>query len=128
MIDRTEPFDAVLPLRCGKGSEVVVYASGAQRFVFGQQRAVQVRLQELTPWIERIVRLRAGADDKLADELFQEARLEVVVVDPSRLQPGDERWLKRRIAAAVKRLWRRERWFRNRVMGKAGCRDSGVAA
>lgn len=116
MIDRAEPFDAFAPLRCGRGNAVVVYASGLQRFVFGQHRAVQVRLQQLMPWIARIIRLRVGEDEQLGDELFQQAKLELVLVDPSRLVPTEERWLKRRIAAAVKRLWWHEVRFRNRVM------------
>lgn len=127
MIEREKAFDAVEPVRCGKGSEVVIYASGVQRYVFGQDRAVQARLRELTPWIARVVQLRAGEDERLGEELFQEAKYELVLVDPSRVAPDEERWLKLRIAAAVKRLAWRELRFRNRVMATT-CHESAKQA
>jgi hypothetical protein len=120
VVEPTEPFDAVEPIRRGQQTEVVIFASGAQRFVFGQQRAVQARLEKLMPWIERVVYLRAGEDHRLREELLQVAKLMVVLADPSRLDPMHERWLKLRIAKEVKRVWRNERWFRMRVMSKEG--------
>jgi hypothetical protein len=87
--DCVERFDAFVPLRCGRGNEVVVYAGSAQRFVYGQNRALQVRLASLMPWIARVVRLRAEEDERLADELFQVARAELVLIDVSRLDPND---------------------------------------
>lgn len=115
-------FDAVVPLR-GRRRDVVVYAGGAQRFVFGQNEALRMWLAQMTPWIARVVQARAGINGQLADDLYQRAKLEIVLVDPSRLEPQDEPWLKLRIAAAVKRLWWRETRFARRVMGGAGQKE-----
>lgn len=59
---------------------------------------------------------RAKGNEAFAEDLFQEAMLELTRVDPSRLTRSDEPWLNRKLTAAMARAVYQEEKYRDRIV------------
>ncbi len=112
-----DPYTTVVPVASRHLPEVMIYATGVQRYVYGQGQAVNAAKGRLLPFINAVARRLAADDDKFGEDLFQEAMLELVEVDPSRLERSDEDWLRRRLAATMERMAYKEHGWRDRNAG-----------
>jgi hypothetical protein len=67
-----------------------------------QRDVVAAWADRLRSWIRWIAMRRARDNESMRPDLEQAAYLRLVEIDPSRLTLADERWLKRRLAYAIK--------------------------